>query len=206
MPFDHIHFGAGRRSLGVTLPLSLEAGGSVYVIVRAASEVAPNCELVCGVCSSTGQRQDTRLKVASVESANAIDELDDQVRRVIEEAPELLLTTAITSAGIEAQGEFLLDLARARSRKRTVCIPCEEEIDDGHLELLAELIDLGVEVRRSVVNRLCSPDEAQTSVDRRVVRVDDDVEWLIEGTATGALLSCARASARRRLYAPHKRT
>jgi hypothetical protein len=188
MPFDQIHFGAGRHGVGAILPLSLDAGGRVHVVVHAASTLAPKSELVCTVCGPDGQRHDLVLNVSSLSIANAIEQLDPQARAVLVDASELLLTTAITSSGIDAQSEFLLALARARTGKHTIFISCEDEIGSEHNELQERLRSLDVDVRRSVVNRLCSPDIGATGDRRRAVRADEHVEWLIEGMPCGALL------------------
>jgi hypothetical protein len=188
MSFDQIHFGAGRHGVGAILPLSLSAGGRVHVVVHTASELAPDSELICSVCGPNGQRHDLVLDVASFSRANAIEQLDPQARAVLVAASELLVTTAITPGGIDAQSEFLMALARARVGKHTIFIPCEEEIGAEHTELLTRLGVLGVDVRRGVVNRLCSRDIGATGNSRRAVRADEHVEWLIEGMPEGLLL------------------
>ena len=187
MRFEHIHFGAGRRSLGAIVPLSINAGGRVQIVVHGASELPAEPELLCSVRGSDGRREELPLRIGSLSFADAIEQLDAQARAVLFDAPELLLTTAITAAGIDAQSGFLVELARARAGKYTVFIPCEEDLGDQRAPLTVQLRTLGVDVRRSVVNRLCSQN-GSTVNGRRAVRVDEHAEWLIEGRPDSPLL------------------
>lgn len=190
MEFDQFHFGAGRNSVGTVVPLSRAAGGRVHVVVHIASELSPGCELVCSICGPDGRRNDLVLEVASLSRADTIEQLEPSARAVLLSAPELLLTTALSPRGIQAQSEFLITLARARAEagKLTTFIPCEDEIGEDHTDLLERLSTLGVQIRRSALYRLCSQDPLASSNERRAVRADQHVEWVIEGVADTALL------------------
>ncbi len=188
MPFDQIHFGAGMRGIGAVLPLSLEAGGRVHVVVHAGSELVPDSELICSVSGQNGQRPSLVLDIASLSVANTIEQMDPQARAVLADVAELLVTTAITPRGIDAQSEFLVELARIRVKKDTIFILGEEDIGEEHTELVARLRTLGVDVRRSVLSRLCSPGLGATGKAQRVVCADESVEWFVEGKPSGPML------------------
>ncbi len=111
------------------------------------------------------------------------------------DAQSLLVTIALSPEGIAAQSEFLLALAAARAGKHTIFIPCEYEHFGGdHSELLRRLTRLGMDVRRSVLNRLCNAEPLATDVTRRAVRADQQVEWYIEGKPNCPLLQALARS------------
>jgi len=195
MPFDHIHLGAGRGGLGAILPTSIDAGGSVHVVAHTASTLPPGSELVCCICFEAGQREDRSLEIASLSIACTIKQMKEAARAVLVAAPSLLITTTLSPEGIAAQSEFLLALAAERAGKHTIFIPCEyEQFDGGHEELRKQLLGLRVDVRRSVVNRLCSAEPLATDETRRAVRADEQVEWYIEGMPDCPLLQALERS------------
>jgi hypothetical protein len=183
MSFDQIHFGAGRDGVGAILPLSIAAGARVHVVVHQGSLLDAGARLACSEHSENGGRPKTELDVVSFSRADTLRCLEEQARTTLEDAEELLLTTAITPRGIGEQREFLLSLVGLRADRRTIVIANEQEHGEEHEELRQRLGERGVEVRRGVVNRLCRRDMAVTEADRRAVRADEHVEWLIEGPA-----------------------
>ncbi len=189
MLFDHIHLGAGRCSLGVIAPLSVAAGGRVHIVVHRGSRLGPAAPMfVCVVQAADGTRTEQPLKTESFSIAESIEELAPQARAALLESPDLLLTTALTPGGVEAQREFLVRLVEARRPLRTVVVACEEGTGAERTELLQQLEALGADVRRSVVDRLCSLDVRARRENRHAVCVDEDVAWFIEGEATTPLL------------------
>jgi len=117
------------------------------------------------------------------------------VRAAIDDAPHLLITTAVTTAGIPAVAPIILELLDARSRRddvTTTFIAGENDPGETYPELAEELTRLRVDCRRTMVNRLCfEPEELQRD-GARVVRADGLAEWLIEGEpSTPALAALA---------------
>lgn len=190
MPYDHIHFGAGRRSLGMVLPLSSTADARIHIVVHENSELSPSTVLMLKVQRADGEREVLELPRESLSFASAIDGLEPAAREALETASDLLLTTAISDGGIESQCEFLVALAQVRAAKgmNTVFIACEEEIGEKHTRLMERLETLRVDVRRSVANRLCTLDKQAANSGARAVCVDEHVEWFIEGEPTSPML------------------
>ncbi len=190
MQFEHIHFGAGRQGVGGVVPLSCAAGGRVHVVVHGASELSPDCELACSVGPAGGGGEDPVLKFASFSRADTIEQLHRDAREALDSAQELLLTTALSPLGVQAQSEFLISLAQGRRdrKQRTVFIACEEEIGEEHLRLLERLESIGVDVRHCALYRLCSQDLRSSGRDRRGVLAAEEVEWVIDGEADCELL------------------
>jgi len=177
MSFEHIHLGAGKDGLGTILERSI---GPAHVVVWKGSRLSKTTKFVCCTCDAHGTPKERELETGSLSIAEAIDRLEPEARAALC-APELLLTTAITPDGIAAQSDFLVAIARERDDKPTVLVVCEEEIGDAHANLRERLKPFNVDVRRGVVNRLSAVERSATHNGRRAVRVDERVQWLIEG-------------------------
>ncbi len=193
--FDHLHLGAGKLGLGLILPTAIDAGARVHLVVHRRSTLRSDATLACFVCYATGARERRELAVASISVADAIGDLEPSARAALVDAPELLITTAITSGGIADQAAFLVELAQERDGKPTIFIACENDCGPAYPKLVEDLHETGADVRRAVVNRVCSDLEEDAALrdGERAVRAFHSAEWIIEGAPSLPLLAALDA-------------
>jgi len=194
MAYDHMHLGAGRRSIGAILPLADRAGARLHVVVHEGTQLHEDACLCCAVSGADGERVEQDLPLASLSIANTLDGLVPAARAALAEAPELLITTALTDLGIAAQSDLIVAMAQERKGQPTTLVACEEDFGEHHEQLFARLRELDVDVRRGIVTRLCTADAQSTDRRRRGVHADAYVEWCIEGEPRGASLEALAAS------------
>lgn len=186
IPLTQIHFGTGKLSVGLVVLTALEAGGEVHVVSRATTERQAGPPFAC-LLWRDGAQERRGLALASFSRADRPEELCPEALAALEQAPELLITTAVTASGIASFTSFLVELAQRRLGKPTVFIACENDPGEAYPPLVRSLQQLGVDVRRTVVDRLCFREEVEED-GTHVVHAEDEAEWLIEGEPDRAML------------------
>ncbi len=186
IPFAHLHLGSGKLSAGLVVLTGIDAGGTVHMIARAATERAADASFACLLLSET-TRARRALELGSFSRADCVDDLHPEARQAIEETPELLITTAITASGIANRTDFLIQLAELRTNKSTTFIACENDPGDAYPPLESALRARGVVVRRTMVNRLCFREEIEAD-GTHLIHTEEQAEWIIEGAPDGAVL------------------
>jgi hypothetical protein len=201
MSFDHIHLGAGRISIGAILPLAHAAGARTHVVAHAGSLLNDDASLLCRLVDEHGCREQP-LELASLSCANTLAQLKAPALATLRDAPELLLTSALSAHGIDQQRDFVLALVRERAGKPTTFVACEDDVDPRHTTLLDQLERDGVTVRSSVVHCFCSRDTVASAEWCRAVRADAHRQWIIAGEPTDGPLQ-ALASVDDIVFSPH---
>ena len=182
----HLHIGPGCLGLGLVVAAGLEADLDVHLIAREASALPDSARFKALRKGSDGEAV-IPLPISTLSKADTAEALPGEVRELTFNVPELLVTIAATTPGLEQRQAFLLTLAEARaasaSASSTVFIPCENDPGKCYPELKAKLEGLGVECRDTMVNRLC-PDLRLDPADGSFeVVVDEMAEWVIQGEA-----------------------
>jgi hypothetical protein len=183
----HLHIGVGRLGLGLIAAAGLEAELDVHLVAREASKISTSAKFHALVKGEHGEER-LPLPVSTVCKSDRWDSLTPELRQLCTDVPELLVTVAATTAGLQERHRFLLDLGAARGSSppavRTVFIPCENDPGHDYPALKKKLEGLGVECRDTMVNRLCA-DLHDDTPDKSVEVVVDDVrEWVIEGCSS----------------------
>ncbi len=177
----HIHIGPGCLGLGLVVVASVEADLDIHVIAREGSKL-PDCPQFKALVTAESGEECMALPVATFSKSDTLESLDDTVRDLIANVPELLVTTAATTEGLEKRHGFLLQLAEMRARsssaETTLFIPCENDPGKSYPSFKQQLTALDVECLDTLVNRLCP----KMSSDNGSVQViaDELAEWVIE--------------------------
>jgi len=184
----HVQLGPGKVGLGLVTAVSTEAGLDTHIVGKGTSRVRPGRKLEVRVLGLAGREEFDPLPVASISCADCWDDLHWDCMTAIMHSPSLLITTSLTTKGLAARHGFILDLARHRAASSyatsTIFIAAENDPGPSYPELSLELERLGVECRRTVVNRFCVHADYDEKRNAHVVTVDDLAEWVIEGPAT----------------------
>lgn len=191
----HIHFGPGNLGLGLILLSGIEAGFRVHAIARAGSTLPSDPALEVVIREESGDRV-IPLDVGSCCRADGLEDVDDRVRHALAEIPHVLITTAVTTAGLADVSELIVAVAQQRPPGRgfsTTFIACENDPGSAYEPLCTRLRAHGVDCRATMVNRLCSEPKELKRPGARVIRADRLTEWVIAGTANNpALLALDR--------------
>lgn len=184
VPIVHIHFGPGKLGLGLLVWAGLQAGFDVHVLARPGSVVTPDTALELQIRPEHGDDIWVSLPIASQCQAKDVVDVPPEVRAAIDGAPDLLVTTAVTTEGLQAVAPLIMDLLEARSGRegvKTTFIAGENDPGPKYPQLVDEFERLGVDCRRTMVNRLCFEPAELKREGARVIRADGLTEWLIEG-------------------------
>ncbi len=181
----HIHFGPGKLGLGLVAAISSKAGLDLHLIGRVDSQPDLSPGYTLRVRGIGGIERDENVTITSFSKADCWDHLDPKVQAALIEAPELLLTTSVTTKGLSARQHFVLDLVRRRKAsphaQSTIFIAAENDTGPNYPKLAHELGALGVDCRRTVVDRLCTQTHIDPITGIYVVTVDELAQWIIEG-------------------------
>jgi hypothetical protein len=195
----HIHIGAGRLGLGLIAASGAQARLDLHLVHRTSSSVPEPLHVSLTVVGEHGAAAGPSFEIPSVSCSDTVQGLAPAVQTVLRHAPHLLITTAVTTEGLAARRDFLIELAAERAKsdqvRSTAFIAGENDPGPGYPALKAELRALGVDCRDTMVNRVCPSIEADLAADARRVTVDALAEWVIAGRPTGAALGAlARVS------------
>jgi hypothetical protein len=177
----HIHIGPGCLGLGLIVLAGVEADLAVHVIARAESDL-PESPIFKALVKAESGEESVDLPVVTFSKSDTFEGLEDPVRDLIATVPELLVTIAATTDGLEERHGFLIKLAEARaqsgSAETTLFIPCENDPGKNYPSLKQKLAALDVECLDTLVNRLCP----KVNNDNGWVEViaDEQAEWVIQ--------------------------
>jgi hypothetical protein len=180
----HMHIGPGCLGLGLVTAAGLEANLDVHLIAREASALPRSARFKALRKSDAGE-ESFALPVATLCKADTLGALEPDVRRLLTDTPQLLVTIAATTQGLEDRRGFLRELAEARGGAATVFIPCENDRGDSYPEIREELEALEVECRDTMVNRLCPEVRLDEGDGCYEVVIDELAEWVIQGEPDG---------------------
>jgi hypothetical protein len=179
----HVHLGPGCLGLGLVVSSSARAGLEVHVVSpEGRSRPTSNGFELEIVGAPDGQDRVEKYAAAGFWEASAFENLAAEVREAVLHRPHLLITTSLTTEGLEAAQEFILevvDVRRAAGLARsTTFIAAENDAGPSWDKFRAALESRDVRVLRTMVNRYC-PSKSDENGVRRVV-VDVEQEWVIE--------------------------
>lgn len=190
-----LHLGAGRLGLGLVVP-AVQRLGEVHVVDRLRDgphagdpeqrEKLAALEAIhadrCFSIAELPAAQPT-LERCEVTACHRVAEgagLSD-IAAVVRSESTLLVTTALTAAGLDAQVprlEAILEL-RDELGLATVVIPCENRTGPGYQALVAQHAGSPLcDFVDAVVDRVCL--RLRTENDQAVVEVDHHASWIIE--------------------------
>jgi hypothetical protein len=180
----HVHIGPGRLGLGLIVAAGLEAGLDVHLVARTTSSV-PSAPRFKALVKGESGEESKALPVATFSKSDTLEALPEDVRDLVSHTPELLITTAATTTGLEELHGFLLRIADVRAgspaAERTIFIPCENDTGTSYNSLRSGLEGFDVECRDTLVNRLCTEIRIHEDDTTHEVVVDELAEWVIEG-------------------------
>ncbi len=173
-----LHIGPGKLGLGLIVDLAIRASLATHLVGRPSSPAkVRNYRL-----ELTGE-QPKSLDVDSYSPATSLADLCNEATTELSNAPSILLTTAV-GMGLAECADLICEIASQRQvgeRLSTVFIACENDLGPEYGELERRLHALGVDCRRTMVNRLCTHCDLDDEETTLVVRADPHAEWLIEG-------------------------
>jgi hypothetical protein len=188
--------GPGPLGLGLIATSSVEAKLDLHIVHPDPSRTAPAPPMFVVTCRGTDEEDPQPLhEQAGFCCGRTLDALDATTLEALRTAPDLLLTTSLGTTGLEDSFPLLLDMVDARGRsddRKTVFIPCENHPGgDAWHEFAEKLKSRGVDVRNTMVNRLCywRDNDPKKRVSERVVRADRFREWVIAGDVDQPVLS-----------------
>lgn len=194
----HIHFGPGQLGLGLVVPAGIAAGLPVHLIARRDAGLESTCSFELRVATVEADPLTVKLPVASLSQASQVQDLDPRAQQTLVEADDVLLTTALTTSGLQASRPLILATARRRKDHpgSTVFIAAENDPGDDDGSFAQALRALGVDVRETMVDRLCFFQDKKLDKQpaRRLVTAAHFAEWLIEGEPTTETLTALEAT------------
>lgn len=180
-----MHIGPGKLGLGLVVDSCLSAEINTHVVGR------PHSKAAVGKFSlQLTEREPVPLEISSYSSATHFEQLDPDAKEAVGASSSLLVTTAVGD-GLGDCAELIRSIAVQRSRNGehcTVFIACENDTGEHYGEIEARLCQLGVECRRTMVNRICSDCVPSEDGTKLIVSADSYAEWLIEGVADREVL------------------
>lgn len=171
----HVHIGPSPLGLGLLIPTTLEAGFDVCLIGRPGSRNKREYG-----CAGTGPGGSLRYHhVNWFEGPERLDDLPEDLRSRSASVEPLLLTCTLRKE-IADRRDFVEELLRMRPEgAETVVLPCENAPDGAYEQIAVACQRPGVQMLRTVVNRMCIADDPD-SEDRRMIFAHPLGEWLIE--------------------------
>jgi hypothetical protein len=179
----HIHLGPGCLGLGLIVSSSCRAGLEVHVVsLRGGTQLTSNdFELEVVDSLVTPPRLESH-RVDGFWEASTVEQLAPPLREVLLHRPHLLITTSLTTSGLEAAQPFIQSLVEERQRagfaRSTTFIGAENDLGPTWEQFRLVLEASGTRPLRAMVNRYC-PSRSDANGLRRVV-VDVEEEWVIE--------------------------
>ncbi|MGN6216577.1 MAG: hypothetical protein ACTHN7_06420 [Solirubrobacterales bacterium] len=169
-----LHIGPGKLGLGLIVDLTLKAEIDTHVIGRPGSDAAVGR---FSLILTGGERKP--LNISSYSEAVNYDQLRDPAKDAAISSVSMLVTTSVGK--LDGCMSLLNEIAEERNLHPgdTVFIACENDLGDSYEEIEKRLIDLEVDCRRAMVNRICP--ESILDNGELLVRGDPHAEWLIEG-------------------------
>lgn len=191
--FAHIHFGPGRLGLGLVVLTAIEGGLDIHLVARQDCELRADRLSVMLHQNGGGTRRVHPLPIGSLSAAGCAGDLEPEARAALRSS-SLLVTTSLTTAGISQCKGLIAEVLGLRPRRllpATVFIAAENDAGADGALLERELRALGIDCRRTMVNRLCYIPEAVVpnggdppgapDPRAREVHADGLAEWVIEG-------------------------
>jgi hypothetical protein len=181
----HIHLGGGALGLGLVVPTIAAVPNIPITIVQRSPEFLKPLQ---GRLMYTRQSWSTGPRGVSITAAIDFED-EPAIRRAVLQPEDMLLTTALTDAGLDGKVDFLDYWLSERAEQfpdsQLCVIPCENILGSKYESLERKDFGPGICFIRCMVDRLCS--------DRRVangaleVKTEDYGNWVIQKHGPGTL-------------------
>jgi hypothetical protein len=191
----HIHVGPGQLGLGLVVTTGIGASLPLHLVHPDPTRTARSPSMALIVCRDQIHDDEMPLDDKLLYCCgSSVGGLSESLNHALTSARHCLLTTSLGKAVLEKNFPLLLAMARARPRVdgcTTVFIPCENDPGKDPYERFAkQLKALDVDVRQTMVNRLCywRDTDPERRMHERVVLADRFQEWVIAGKASTPVL------------------